>query len=296
MGHLFAHLDPPPLSDSRSSVSRLFREHQHLTWYVQDFFPRLHRRDPLLSYLGWILILAASACALLFLTDPVQLGGANVWVKPIKFNISFGTYTLTLGWWFGYLHGIGRTRKALRWSFFATISAEILCIVLQAARSAQGHNLTTSFDAAVALTTNLMIVVDTALVIWLLVIFWRGHYGLTPAFLWSIRLGILIFLAGNAIGGQMLAHHAHTVGRPDGGPGLPFLNWSTVAGDLRVAHFLSIHAIQVLPIAAFMLEQARPRWPQARQKMAVFAVAGVFTASVLFAYLEALVGKPLLRM
>jgi hypothetical protein len=295
MGHLSAHLDPPPFSRSRSAVSSFFPQNLRLALYVRDFFPRLHRRDPLLSYLGWTLIMAASVCAVMFLTDPVQVAGVNTWVKPIKFNISFGTYALTLGWWFGYLREI-KALKALRWSFFATISVEIFCIVLQAARSAYSHNPTTSFDGAVALTTNLMIVVDTMLVIWLLVTFWRGHYGLTPAFLWSIRLGILIFLAGNAIGGQMLAHHAHTVGRPDGGPGLPFLNWSTVAGDLRIAHFLSIHAIQVLPIAAFILEQARPGWPQARQKIAVFAVAGVFTASVLFAYLEAMMGKPLLRM
>ena len=89
---------------------------------------------------------------------------------------------------------------------------------------------------------------------------------------------------------------AHTVGAPDGGPGLPVVNWSTRAGDLRVAHFLSFHALQILPLAGFALSRGKTDWPARRQTAFVFALAVLYAVGFSLLFLQAMRGRPLLGL
>jgi hypothetical protein len=68
-------------------------------------------------------------------------------------------------------------------------------------------------------------------------------------YLWGIRLGLLLLVLGSAEGMGMLLYCAHTVSLSDGGLGLPVVNRSLEAGDLRVAHLLGLHAAQIPPLA-----------------------------------------------
>lgn len=106
---------------------------------------------------------------------------------------------------------------------------------------------------------------------------------------------MLLTALGAAVGWLMVAPTgAHTVGAPDGGLGLPLTNWSALHGDLRVAHFFGLHALQLLPLIALLLRQV-PGLSTERQVWLVLVAAG--SALGLFALLlwQALRGQALLR-
>ena len=84
------------------------------------------------------------------------------------------------------------------------------------------------------------------------------------------------------------------MGAPDGGPGLPFVNWSTRHGDLRVAHFFALHALQVLWFIGWRLSHSR-----VSQVMAVattWLVALAYAGGVWVLFSQAMAARPLLGL
>jgi hypothetical protein len=85
------------------------------------------------------------------------------------------------------------------------------------------------------------------------------------------------------------------VGLADGGPGLPLLGWSTVGGDLRIPHFVGMHALQTIPLVLVALELlavrvAALRSPEVRRDLVGVAVAG-FAAVLALLTWQALRGQ-----
>ncbi len=196
----------------------------------------LDRRDPLLSRVGWlhVALLAVMLAAMAF--DARQVLGINVWIKPSKFAASIAIYVWTLAWFMPYLRGPSWTRQLVRWGVSVAMVVEITCIAGQSLRGSASHfNHATPFDEAVFSVMGLMIVFNTLLEGLVLALFWRPLPALAPAYLWGIRLGLVGSILSAAVGGAMIAHGGHTVGAADGGPGLRLVNWSTQAGDLRIA-------------------------------------------------------------
>ena len=172
--------------------------------------------------------------------DDCEILGVDRWLKPFKFCVSVAVFLWTVAWLMPHLPAGRSLRGGIRWSLASAQIGEIGAIVMQAARGTRSHfNFDTPFDTSVFALMGVLIVINTLAVALLLYLFCaRSTPSVARPYLWGIRLGILVFLLGSAAGGVMIERGSHTVGAPDGGPGLPFTNWSTEAGDLRAAHLV----------------------------------------------------------
>jgi hypothetical protein len=208
--------------------------------------------------------------------DPRVITGAPAWLKPAKFAVSIGIYSLTLLWFLSFVRGHRRLVAAVAWGTALAFVLEMVIIAGQAGRGTTSH-----FNDATALDGALFSIMGGAiLVVWLLglataVLLLRQR--IAPASLaWALRLGILGAAVGMALALPMVGGlQAHAVGVADGGPGLPVVNWSTEGGDLRVGHFVGLHAMQVLPLLALALARFAPRWLPEGRRTALVVVAGL---------------------
>jgi hypothetical protein len=206
--------------------------------------------------------------------DPRLITGAPAWLKPAKFAISISIYAFTLAWIFSFLGSWRRTRRIVGWTTAIVMFLEMAIIALQAFRGTTSHfNASTPLDMALGITMGIAIVTQTLSTIAVAVALWRQRFD-DAALGSALRLGMTMTIVGAFTGGlmttptsQQLAAAkageamtiagAHTVGAPDGGPGLPGTGWSTEHGDLRVPHFLGLHALQALPLLAVVLARRK---------------------------------------
>jgi hypothetical protein len=222
-----------------------------------------------LTVTGLVMIVVLVAAAVGLAVDPRIITGAPAWLKPSKFAISIAIYSFTLAWIFTLLPEWPRVRRVVGWTTAVALVLEIALISLQAFRGTASHfNVGTVFDGVVFAVMGIAIVIQTLATIAVAVALWR-HRFTDRALGWALRLGMTLTIVGAMTGGMMTRPTttqldaaragerltvvgAHTVGGPDGGPGLPVVGWSTQHGDIRVAHFLGLHALQVLPIVALL--------------------------------------------
>ncbi len=264
---------------------------------VRALFQEVYRRDRVLALTGWFHAALAVIMLCLASFDSRTVMGLNPWLKPIKFALSITIYVWSLAWFQGYLCESRRVKPVIRWGAALAMIIEIICISLQAGRGVTSHyNVATAFDRAIFSMMGAMIFVNTLLAVLLLIQFRAQPDGLATAYWWGIRCGISLFIAGSLIGMIMIANGAHTVGLPDGGPGLPIVNWSTEAGDLRVAHLVGLHAFQILPLLGYTVSRKLGHLAVSRQLMTLGAAALFYVAIFLFVFGQALSGRPLLAL
>lgn len=257
----------------------------------------LRRRHPLLAGYGLAMLALGALATALQIVDPRTLAsGVNIWVKPAKFFASVGIFALTAAWFFAYVRPGRRDSPLLRGTVFALIASgtfELAYICFQAAQGLESHfNTGTPFHATMYALMGIGAVILTATT---LPLAWeiarRPAPGLQRSFVAAVVIGlVLTFALGATLGGYMSSQAGHSVGQVGGS--VPLFGWNRLGGDLRVAHFLGIHAEQAIPLlgAAAAALPAGPRWA------AVLGGSAIYVAVTLDVFFQALAGRALLPL
>lgn len=274
----------------------------HRTW-----FQRLWQANALLTAtaMGMAVVLGLTMAGVWL--DPRTLGGVPVWLKPAKFAVSLALYSVTLAWILTWLPEWPRLTRTAGRITSVVFGIEMAIIGLQAARGTTSHfNVSTPLDGVLFGVMGVGILVQTfasTAVAWAL---WRQTF-VNRAMGWALRIGMTITIVAAFSGGLMTqptsaqlaearatgriaTSGAHTVGAPDGGPGLPGTGWSTTHGDLRVPHFLGLHAMQVLPLLGIAIARLVRR----RETHVLLVITAGLSYAMLFVVLlsQALRGYP----
>ncbi len=267
---------------------------------------RLWRASPPLTAVGTLMLVVAGASLVGMLVDPRIITGAPAWLKPFKFAISTAIYSLTLAWIFGWLSDWPRVRRVVGWTTAIVFVLEVAIIDAQAWRGKTSHfNVSTMLDATLFAIMGGAILLQTLVSVAVAVALYRQRFT-DQALGWALRLGMTLTIVG-ALTGPLMTRPtaaqladaragagmptvgAHSVDGVDGGAGVPVTGWSREHGDLRVPHFIGLHAVQALALIAVGL-----RWwrrPETVRVRAMLAAAASYASLFLLLLWEALRGQ-----
>lgn len=251
------------------------------------FFTELKRRNSILYYFGWLMFAAFFVCLIISFFDKTIILGINAWIKPMKFYVSIGIMAWTVSWLVFYLKSQKKV-VVYSWAVVVTMTIEMLIISFQSARGQQSHfNVSTPFNSilfSIMGTSITIFVLWTAYICILFLL--QKEFTIPQPYLLSIRLGLILFVLFALEGWVMVGNLGHTVGARDGSPGWPFVNWSRQYGDLRIAHFFGMHALQILPLTGHYF--ARKKW-----QVILFAVMYFLFVTLLL--VQAMGGMPVIE-
>lgn len=213
-----------------------------------------------LFWLAVISVFGAIVIVPFWILDSRELLGVSVWEKPIKFFVSSAIFSFTYSWLSSFITKGARWVKLAGLFIAVSLAVELVLISAMAILGTTSHFNVSSPIAIVIwslMATFISIVLFSTIFISLMILFQKQQD-------FNLKLALALGSINTAVGmglaylmtwpsAAQLANYqgiagAHAVGVSDGGPGLPFLGWSTVGGDLRVGHFFGLHSIQVAAI------------------------------------------------
>ena len=241
------------------------------------------------------LLMAASffVFAPAMLIDPRALDSAPVWVKPQKFHVSLALHFFTIAALAQLVPVKVRNGPVLLiFSYLAgaALIFEYVWVGVQAAQGRRSHFATdTVFEqimyGLMGLGAFLLMTIAIALAVQ---IYRKGDRSRAGLWLGAVAGLSLAFISTLYFGFEM-SNSGRYVGAPleGGGEVVPFFGWAREYGDLRPAHFVSLHLMQTLPLAGWLAD--RQGW---NAKIVVGALSALQLALATALFVQAKAGQP----
>lgn len=288
------HTEKKMTLKNNALLNKLLKPLRGLRLMTSELLNHVKQRSTILYWISLFILLIGAVCILGILIDDRTLLGVNVWVKPLKFSISIAIYLLTVGYLITKYPYSNRKKSIINHITAWSLLLEFAIITYQGARGVQSHyNAATAFDSILFSLMGVFVGINVILMALFIFDTIRLKLSTTKAIQWAILLGWLTVFFGSWVGGQMISQVAHNVGVADGGAGLPLVNWSTTGGDLRIAHFFSLHGIQIMPLFALWVSKKR-NFSNRSQIILVTVFALFFASCIGYIFYQAKQGIPLI--
>lgn len=251
-----------------------------------EFIQQVKYRNETLFYYGLLCLVLSVVFILLTKFSTTQVYGVNAWYKPFKFAFSTFLFAWAMAWYCYYLPNFNI--RLFNWSVIILLGFEIFYIAFQAGKGQLSHyNVSTPVYAALYSMMAIAASLVTLYTCYVGLLFFKNDFPTLPNYyVWAIRLSILIFVVFSFEGFAMGSRLNHSVGALNDNSNWFIIGWSKTVGDLRVSHFIGMHALQVLPILSYYVLK------NTRLTVCISAVYGLLA---LLTLIQALKGKPLIR-
>jgi hypothetical protein len=237
--------------------------------------------------------------ALLLVSGGIHLAilfiGGYSWEGPLSlrkaatFGLSFGLTLISIVWVASFLQLGDRTRSVLLGAFTVTCVVETALVSLQAWRGVPSHfNVETTFDAAVARMLAAGGVVLVATIVILTVAAFRANPAVPVSLRTAIQIGFVALCGAVGVGALMIAKGMRLVFAGD-----PQSAYAT-GGMFKPTHAVTMHAILVLPMLAWLLSFAN--WSEQRRLGVVLLAAGGYIVVVAGVAMENFAGLTMGQM
>jgi len=223
---------------------------------------------------GLLMLVALTLTFAWSFNDHRFIRDVGVWVKPMKFMAATSMFALTTVWVIKVANSNVDQTEVFTWIAALLVSTslfEVVYISYQASQGAASHyNVSDPFHAFMFGVMAIAAVGLTASQAWLALEIWKEQRGTSmPVETLGVIIGLLLTFVLSTISGFMLGGK-----QPPAGQGIAIVGWHFYK-DIRPAHFLGVHAQQLIPLWGLL----------AANFMGSFAQSGLISGSVLYVVL-----------